>query len=67
MSLLVDDEILDFLKELDDNINDLSVEEICDLNNCDLLSVSDVPITEGNNWQDQYNINIFFKLKYSVF
>jgi len=49
MSLLGDDDILDFLNEFDDTINDLSVEETGDLNNCDLLSVSDVPITEGNN------------------
>lgn len=49
MSLLADDEILVFLNEFDDTINDLSVEEIGNLNNCDLLIVSDVPITEGNN------------------
>jgi len=49
MSLLPEDEILVLLNEFDDNINDLSVEEIGDLNNCDLLNVSDVLITEGNN------------------
>jgi len=49
MSLLADDEILDFLNEFYDTINELNVEEIGELNNCDLLSVSDVPITEGNN------------------
>lgn len=47
MSLLPDDEILVLLNEFDGTINDVSVEELGDLNNCDLLYLSeDILITE---------------------